>query len=111
MTLKTQMAADLPTLYDTDAFAEDVIYTPAEDFAKTIPSLIDRGVGEGYEGADDLNMIATMTIQAQGVDGIETVTTKDSVEIEEETWKVISAKKSPDGSEWICIINRLRIPE
>ncbi len=110
MTLKSQILLDIAGFYNTDEFAIDVVYTPQNDFAKTIPALVDYGVGEDYQGADNLGMIATMRIQVSGDDGIESVEAGDEIEIEDDgyIWKMLNAKKSPDGLEWICIINRLR---
>ncbi len=110
MTFKTQAILDLVTFYNTDEDATDVLYKPGDDFEKTIPAIIDYGEGEEFPGADTLGQIATMRIQAQGADGIEQVavgSSGDSLEIGEDVWKVMYAKKSADGLEWICLINKV----
>lgn len=39
MTLKTQVAADLSVFFNTDEFAVNIIYTPLNDFARTVPGI------------------------------------------------------------------------
>ena len=54
MTLKKQMAADLSVFFDTDEFAESIIYTPTGDFARTIPAIrIDGERLEPYVRGDE----------------------------------------------------------
>lgn len=42
MTLRTQMTADMAAIFNTDEFAESVIYTPSSGLARTISALVNR---------------------------------------------------------------------
>jgi len=109
MTLKTQIAADLNTVFfNTDDFADSVTYTPAGGTAKTIKAIIDYGVPDesGLSGMDAMNTEAEMEIQADATNGIAQVAVNDAVTIGTDTWRVIYARKIDDGLIWRCRISR-----
>jgi len=109
MTLKTQIAADLNTVFfNTDDFADTVTYTPVSGTGKTIKAIIDYGVPDesGLAGMDAVNTDAELWLQADATNGIASVAVNDAVTIGSETWRVIYARKVDDGLIWRCRISR-----
>jgi len=74
--------------------------------SKDVPAIISYGKGDKYKGADSFGVAATLRIQAQGEQGVETITKKTSIIIGTETWRVIDADKSASGLEWIVQVNK-----
>lgn len=103
MTLKTQMQADLASVfYNTDDFAETVTYTPAGGAGISVVAIIDYG-RDDEDGADDLGQNAKIRIM---VSSVATVTAGDTITIGANTWEVHYARLSEDGLEWIADISK-----
>jgi hypothetical protein len=104
-TLKEQIAADLAVFYDTNlGFAESVAYYPREGNPKSVPVIIDYGMGYEYRGSDDYGITATARIR---VSDLASPLKMDTVVITGTDWAVIDAKKSVDGLEWVIQLNRI----
>lgn len=103
-TFKEQMAADLASVfYNTDDFAESVVYAPAGKSPKTIKAIITYGEGDEYRGANSYGVKATMTCM---VSDVSQPTNKDTVSIDGVTWGVVGANKINDGLEWKIELNK-----
>jgi hypothetical protein len=105
MTLKEQILADQDIFYNTDDFAESVVYTPHEGAPKTIPALISYGSGEEGQGADRYGVRATVRIKAGDVAEPNT-RGRDALTVGTVEWTIIGAERSASGLEWILQVNR-----
>lgn len=108
MTLKEQIAADLNTIFfNTGEFAETVTYTPVVGAAKVIKAVVTYGDGDGLNGADAFNVVASMEIMADAANGIAQPAAGDRVSIGATDWVVGFAALIDDGLVWQCSISRL----
>jgi len=104
------LAADISAIY-TDLLAAglstETITVTTGATSKSVPAILRYGKGDEYKGADGYGVNATLRIQAQGDDGVETITGKTTIVIGTATWRVIGADKSSTGLEWIVQVNKV----
>lgn len=63
--------------------------------------------GDDLIGADAFGGTAGIRVQAQGDDGVVTISHGDQFIIAGDLWEVTDAHRSSDGLEWICEIGRV----
>ena len=106
MTIET----DIPYLY-SDLLAAglmtETVTVTTDGVARECTAIIRYGQGDDYKGSEGYGTRATMRIQAQGDDGIGTVTKKTTIAIGSDTWRVIGADRSTTGREWIIQANKV----
>lgn len=104
------LAADVAAMYQdllSSGLSTEMVTVTTSGAGKTVPAIISYGKGDKYKGADAFGVVATLRIQAQGDQGVETITKKTAITIRTETWRVIDADKSPSGLEWIVQVNKV----
>lgn len=105
-------AADVAYMYNdllAAGLATRMVKVTTGAVSKDVPAIISYGKGDQYKGADSYGVKATLRIQAQGEQGVETVTKKTVIAIGAEIWGVIGVDKSPSGLEWIVQVNKVTV--
>jgi hypothetical protein len=106
MTLATDIADIYADLLAAGLMTETVMVTTGLT-VNTCTAIIRYGKGDEYKGADGYGVNATLRIQAQGDDGVTSVTGKTVITIGTTTWRVIGADKSSTGLEWTIQANKV----
>ena len=118
MGLQELVRGSLQKIYESGRDSEAVLYIPASGlaasgFARTVYASFDFDLGEEEQGADNFGRVAEISFMAFGDHGVEEVATVgDEIKREvtggfpPERWRIDGARKSADGSEWICKASR-----
>lgn len=99
------------TVYHAAQDGNDLEGVPAAALASIATPLL--GIMNYSDGTDDADGAdayagtAQMRVQAQGDDGIATISHGDKFSISGDLWGVTDAHKGPKGLEWICEIGRI----
>jgi hypothetical protein len=106
MTLATDIAAMYADLLAAGLMTETVTVTTGLT-VNSCTAIIRYGKGDEYKGADGYGINAMLRIQAQGSEGVASVTGKTVITIGSATWRVVNADKSATGLEWIIQVNKV----
>jgi len=103
MTLKDQMTSDLSVFFNTDEFAENVVYTAKDEFPVTIPVI----------PADEEDIVGTessveeMRIEVKASD-VPDPTYRDTFEVEGVTWYYAETEKKDDYTKILKLTRKER---
>ncbi|MFA7098194.1 MAG: hypothetical protein WC383_17140 [Gammaproteobacteria bacterium] len=100
MPLSDLISDCLALAYDTDYGAEAAVHEAAATGTDTACTVVrDESEGDEYRGGDTFGMPARIRVRTAEVTA---VATADTITIGSEVYEVLWARKSADGTEWIC---------
>lgn len=107
MALKDHFISDLvANQYNTDDFAQMVVYKPIEGFDKSIRAVVSAYKGDEYRGGDAYGQTKTVRIINDATYGRALPVHGDTIEIDEVDYTVRECEPINDSLEWEIIADK-----